>query len=321
MDRNGTPAPLHSWSTAQAGSNAPLTYWVEAICEAFLDLKVDSPERFSFHGRLDKHPLGAIDLNYIHASAQNVWRTPREIARRDGSEFYLILTRNAPMSLRQRGREAVLAPGECVLLDSNEPAAFSFPSTFDVLSIQIPSGWLHQRMAHPEDATAIRFGRNTGWGETLASAASNLQQGALAALAMPASEVAEHLAALLALAGGAPSSPTTSHQAQMLKRLQATIRDRCHENALSPADVAEANGISKRYLHLLFAQANSSFGAALMNERLAHARRMLEDASMKRLAIGEIAARCGFADPSHFARRFRLRFGTSPDALRRALHS
>ena len=37
------------------------------------------------------------------------------------------------------------------------------------------------------------------------------------------------------------------------------------------------------------------------------------------LAIAEVAEKCGFSDPSHFARRFRKRFGVTPIQYRRAL--
>jgi AraC-like DNA-binding protein len=35
--------------------------------------------------------------------------------------------------------------------------------------------------------------------------------------------------------------------------------------------------------------------------------------------IGDIAARCGFAEASHFARRFRSAFGFAPSDYRRRL--
>jgi AraC-like DNA-binding protein len=49
-----------------------------------------------------------------------------------------------------------------------------------------------------------------------------------------------------------------------------------------------------------------------MRLRLERARQMLSDAHLFDLPVAEVAARCGFADPSHFARRFRRQFGHSP---------
>ena len=89
---------------------------------------------------------------------------------------------------------------------------------------------------------------------------------------------------------------------------------------MDKAAVAAAHGLSKRYLHLLFASAGSSFGSTLLELRLGQAQAMLADRRFGRSSIGEIAWRCGFTDPSHFARRFRQRFGHAPAAWRQ-LHS
>jgi AraC-like DNA-binding protein len=91
--------------------------------------------------------------------------------------------------------------------------------------------------------------------------------------------------------------------------------------SLDPQAVAEAHGISRRYLHLLFAESGTSFGATLMALRLEQAKHLLDDRRLANVGIAELAWRCGFREPSHFARRFRTRYGAAPDAYRKALHS
>jgi AraC-like DNA-binding protein len=51
--------------------------------------------------------------------------------------------------------------------------------------------------------------------------------------------------------------------------------------------------------------------------RLERARQMLHDRRFAHLPVGEIAMRCGFTDPSHFARRFRMQFRAAPAAFRK----
>jgi AraC-like DNA-binding protein len=55
-----------------------------------------------------------------------------------------------------------------------------------------------------------------------------------------------------------------------------------------------------------------------MELRLGRARDLLRNVRLYDLPVTEVAARCGFADPSHFARRFRGRFGQSPVQFRTA---
>jgi len=50
--------------------------------------------------------------------------------------------------------------------------------------------------------------------------------------------------------------------------------------------------------------------------RLESAQRLLSDKRYDALSVSEVAARCGFLEPSHFARRFRKAFGLGPTEFR-----
>jgi AraC family transcriptional regulator, positive regulator of tynA and feaB len=104
--------------------------------------------------------------------------------------------------------------------------------------------------------------------------------------------------------------------ATLFDDLVRTLRSRLHETGLSPLDVADQHGVSRRSLHYAFASANTTFIEHLMSLRLERAREMLNDARFSDLPVSEVAARCGFTDPSHFARRFRQQFGQSPQQFR-----
>jgi len=66
----------------------------------------------------------------------------------------------------------------------------------------------------------------------------------------------------------------------------------------------------------LFAHTHSTFGDELMSMRLDCARRLLSDARFASLKVSDVAARCGFLEPSHFARRFRRAYGAGPTEFR-----
>ena len=55
-----------------------------------------------------------------------------------------------------------------------------------------------------------------------------------------------------------------------------------------------------------------------MRMRLDAAHRLLSDRRYDQLSIGEVTARCGFVEPSHFARRFRKAFQLGPTEFRAA---
>jgi AraC-like DNA-binding protein len=139
-------------------------------------------------------------------------------------------------------------------------------------------------------------------------------------LAVPGEAVAEQVATLVALAIGKSAAVPMRGKDKLLARIRQTLMERAHDDSLSPLSVAAENGISKRYLHVLFASAGSTFSQELVAIRLERARVLLGDARFANLTVSEIAWRCGFADSSHFARRFYRAYGKSPTAYRR-VHS
>jgi len=309
------------WSTGEAPPGKALNYWIEAICEAFLEMKADSPSPENFSARITQHPFGTIDLNFADTTSQEVWRTPQAIGSSSKRAYYLLYMREGRLNARQRGREAATLPGDCVLIDSMEPYSFSFPETNRCLSVQMPHDWLRSWIPEPEKILARAFSATSPWGRTLASAVGNLAECDLDDLALPRSVVADQLGALLALVGGRTPAGATTHRQALLRRIRRSLGERIGDPSLDPGAIAAEHGISKRYLHLLFADGGMSFGATLIELRLEHARRLLDDHRYSRLGIQEIAWRCGFSEPSHFARRFRARYGASPAAYRKSMHS
>ena len=102
-----------------------------------------------------------------------------------------------------------------------------------------------------------------------------------------------------------------------LYRLKSVIEARlCHPD-LKPAAAASAAGISVRYANALLSQEGSSVERYILYRRLERCRRALEDMAQAHRMIGEIAFAWGFSDLSHFVRRFRAAYGTTPSDYRR----
>ena len=115
----------------------------------------------------------------------------------------------------------------------------------------------------------------------------------------------------------------TSHELEVARTSARELAIRSHrclhravvrQPELSPASLADAHGISLRYLHLLFAQRGHTAAAWIRERRLAYCREVLTTADAD-LSVTEVAIRAGFSDPSHFSRLFRHRFGVAPGHL------
>lgn len=305
------------WSTEEVDPRRALAYWVDTVCDRFLELDIDTPLRNGFRARLDQAELGAATVNLITAESQRVHRTLAKIAHSRYPVFFLLQLRAGRMLLRQQGRQVCIGVGESALIDGTEPYEVECPEATSSLALRLPEPWLKRWMPYPERYGARVFSGG-GWNRALNAALGSLEIDSLERLVLPQSLVAEQIASLLALAAGAGPEAPPSGRRTLLEELVGTLRDRLHEPHLSPHEVAEQHHLSKRSLHYAFARAGTTFTRQLMSLRLERARELLDDPRFASLPVSEVAARCGFADPSHFARRFRRQFAQAPLQARRA---
>jgi AraC family transcriptional regulator, positive regulator of tynA and feaB len=309
---------IRRWSTEDVEPSDALAYWRDSVCQAIIELGVEAPEDECFQARLEQCALGPATVNLVEATRQRVERTRNAISRSRTAAFHLLHLRAGQFQLEHGGRTTVLHPGDCVLVDTTEPHSARCPVPTRCLIVQFPQQWLRAWLPAPEEIVDRALRPQHGWSSALAAALASLRPDDLDALSLPRGVVAEQLAALLALTAG-PTVPQPSYRDQLHARIVRTLHDRYYDPSLAPAAVASEHGISKRYLHFLFARAGTTFGAELLRARLQRARELLSDARFAPVPIGDIAARCGFAEPSYFARCFRRRFGSAPGAYRMGL--
>ena len=129
---------------------------------------------------------------------------------------------------------------------------------------------------------------------------------------------ADQLAGALTLALGPAVERKTPHSRKLVLRTKQLIADMAFNHYLDAAQIAKELNISVRYLQSVLAAENTSFGQELMRCRLEQAAQLLRDARFRDVPVSDIAWRAGFADPSHFHRRFRARYEKTPSAYRAA---
>jgi AraC family transcriptional regulator, positive regulator of tynA and feaB len=305
-----------SWSTEHLQPGRALSYWRDVICENLLQMHIQSSQERAFFGHIEKHAFGPIKANFISVSEQKVWRERTAACNAKDHLFHLIHVRKGVQLAEQHGRNLKVEAGDCLLIDCLAGFEFDFPQGVEALVLEIRRDWLKGWLPAPEDAAARLIDGRSGWGATLASALGNITPTTVGASGLPPTAVAEQIVSLLGLAAATDDPSPTSHKRALLRRVTETIRERCHEPDLDPATVAAALGLSRRYVHLLFASAGTTFSQELYACRLHRAQRLLCDKRFDGLGIAEIAWNCGFSEPSHFTRRFRERFGSPPSSYR-----
>ena len=311
-------AAIHTWSTDAVPPPQRLDYWIGAVCEGFLEMDVTSTQIGRFGATLESAPLGAIGVNRVRGTAQDVYRTRRAIAHSRSNYYYLLCKTDSPWVAEQEERSARMLPGDAVLVDSRRRYAFHLLQSADTLSLELPTAWVESWLPDAGDHVARRIDGQTGWGSVLSNFVQQLSPDVAARPPLPPALLTDQLGGLLSLAlGQGPVEPDEGGRAALRRRVLDATRERHAELGLTAASVARALGISERSLHRCLADGANTFATALTGFRMQVAQRMLGDARFDRLSVAEIGFRVGLADASHFVRQCRRYLGRTPGELRR----
>jgi acetamidase/formamidase/AraC-like DNA-binding protein len=222
------------------------------------------------------------------------------------------------VTLRTNAGHQIISTGHLILLPRKGDWSVAFQRDMRAVVLSVTSEAFHGRKVSKPVFDEVRVLAPGGFTEvfsrTLESAARNIET--LSDTEWAA--VAQSLADLLPTFVRAPATDAggTATQAAILHRLCQAIERKLDDPDLTPARVAEAEGISERYLQKLFEGSGSSFTHYLRERRLQRTSAELSSSAEAHHSISEIAYRNGFNDSAHFSRAFRHRFGLSPREFR-----
>jgi AraC-like DNA-binding protein len=224
--------------------------------------------------------------------------------------------RTGPGDLTHCGTRVTVPEGSFILIDNEQPYDLRFSGRTVCLTTHMEDRWLRKWVPHPKTLVARPIAGGRDWARPLAAMLLTIADRGLIGATLPRSVIADQFGAMLAMMAGEPDAQTSLYQGDLLVRLKRIMLERFDDPGLDPSAVARETGISKRHLHGIFAQSKTTFGATLMDMRLSRASQMLTDPRYRAYRVGDVAWACGFSDPSHFARRFRERYGRTPASYR-----
>jgi AraC-like DNA-binding protein len=125
-------------------------------------------------------------------------------------------------------------------------------------------------------------------------------------------QVLDLLAVAFAKLTSGESPRLSSARSLVRTMIGSAIETRLTDLQLEPETIAAAVGVSVRYANSVLAQENTSIMRLLWFRRLERCRKALKDPSQARRMVSEIAYSCGFSDMTHFGRKFKATYGSSP---------
>ncbi len=314
-----TKAPVHS--TDDVSDKDRLDYWIDWICDEFVQLDCSIDKNSGFKGRICGWDLEDIRVSEVSGDPQHVTRSKKQIAKSTEREFLLSMQMDYSGIVSQDGRIAKLHPGDFVIYDSARPYFLHFDQPFRHIVLQIPYESLAEQFLRPENITARRVSAQTAVG---ALASQFIQSVACRVDVLSPQErhmINQHIIELIVLAMSSMSSlreldGQSLARTVMLERIKKYIEINIRDPQLTPALIAKHHHISERYQRMLFASSGTTISKFILDKRLELCREALETPEFRDYSISQIAFNYGFNDATNFGRRFKERYGASPKEYR-----
>jgi AraC-like DNA-binding protein len=247
-------------------------------------------------------------------------RTQEHIADNE-DEFGLVLNLDGQAMMWQRDEEVALGPGDAVAVSNLDPATLTHQGGTRRLGLLVPRTALTPLVANVED-TAARLIPHDHEALRLLAAYLQLVHAELP-LATPGLRrlAVTHVHDLFALAlgatrDGAAIAAERGVRAARLAAIKADIAAHLGRHDLTLTALAARQGVTPRYIQMLFESEGVTFSEFVLTQRLARTHRMLSDPRHAVLTIIAIAFEAGFGDISYFNRAFRRRYGATPSDVR-----
>ncbi len=297
--------------------------WNDAVCETFVALDCQRSDCDRFWGKIERRKL--FDLPFIEVSAygHTAIRDTRNAAKSDDDFFLLSILHQGEMTIVQRDRTAKLMPGDFAIYDTSEAYQILLNKPFVQSVLKIRRRDITDRVLNASHMTARRITADRGIGHI----ASNFIRLLSAQLNDIDPQGARQLrTTLLDLVCGAFKElegeltlPSTESQNLFLHRILQFVEDNLHDENLSCETIAQALGVSGRYLRKLFEGRKQSLSQWIWCRRLDEARRALADFQSVQRSMTAIAYDLGYKDPAHFSKAFKAKFGQTPREFRQML--
>jgi AraC family transcriptional activator of tynA and feaB len=295
--------------------------WRELVGTVCGRYNPEGPKHNAFTGWIRPANVSGFTPLDFGCNADRIERTYHDTRLDSVDHYFAFFPVDGQIALTQNDQAVQLAVGDVALVDAARPATFfgdNGSAAWNAMTLNLsrqsvvshlgfePEGGLYRHAGTSAGRLLFDLIRNTDQEyESTSSQGDSYMQLA----------VYDLVGALFA-----PSDPWPSsrHADKLFARIRRIVKDSFADPNLGPNEVATEMGISLRYLQQIFTQRGSTCSEFIFSVRLDHAARLVQRrASLgTREPLSEIAYSCGFRDYSHFARKFRHRFGDAPGAFR-----
>lgn len=308
--------------TPEIWSQAPLEEWrdkLQSVCGRFNPFGWE--KRKVVHGGVVLSEAAGMETVQVATDIGMVRRAEQDIRLDYGEHYFLLVQLQGVCGVDQQGRQSIISPGDCILVDSSLPSSFYFNGQFsNHLSVHLP-----RQLLLSEKPNDFEISRRLGAEDPM-----SMMLRALVAkiLQTPSNHQRGSELRQLLLQATRQAFAADANEAQLYPRERASGRlelahalvDR-HLTAecLTPQWLATRLGVSMRTLQEDFSAVGTTVTSFIRDRRLRLARdRLVEkQRGADGGTIADIAFSSGFNDISYFNRCFKKAFDCSPKDIAR----
>lgn len=302
------------WTTEAVPAAERFAYWREAVCEAVIGAETEDAGR-GFWARISAMRWGDRGFALFSASPHVVIRSDALIRRCAEAPFLVSLQIEGESHYWHGGGELHFRPGDVAVVDTARTFRVAFPRPVSRVIAIVPRAALGE-VAWLRAESVNKIAGSGAYVDLIRAYLAAPRAGDETFAAPASARLVDHLAELVALAGGGNAAPARETRGDRRQALFDHVSLRLDDPSLSPRSAAAALGLSLRAVHKHFAARGTSFGRHLLEQRLAACRADLADPALADHTISAIAFARGFNDLSHFSRAFKARFGITPRRCR-----
>ena len=309
----------YTYATSAIGGANKQQFWTEAVSNVLFPIAPDCGNPLGFNGTLNSWSIGPSSLSYVKSDPV-VYRRERRHLLHDAEEEILIsFSGLSDLLFTQNDRTLKVGAKQFVIQRGHAPYELRQAELNKIIVLKLPAAILANRLRSIDRYASQVFDARSGAGglllDMLRLLPSRLAGADETTRAGFSSCVVELAALTMEGDNRVLGSNLSSVQAGHLSRAERYIRMNLASRELSPELVANACGISVRYLHQVFSGSGKSVGQWIRELRLQACEQQLRNVRRKE-SIAEIAYQWGFGDQAQFSRHFRAYFGCTARQMR-----